>query len=153
MPLDAEGFYLEAHAKMRPVDFLSEGVFMAGVAHYPRFADEAVVHARAAAGRAARVLARDSVTTGGRVARVTPELCVGCLTCVRSCPFGAVRMDRELTGVGGIQGAARVESALCRGCGVCTTACPARAIELGHYTGAQVLAKVDALFAREEVAV
>ena len=146
VPLDEDGFFMEAHAKLRPVDFLSAGLFMAGMAHYPRLLDEAIVHARAAAARAAIVLSQDTITTGGQVAEVSQELCVGCLTCVRSCGFGAVRISPELTGVGGIPGAAIIEPALCQGCGLCVAACPAGAIDLMHYTDQQVRSKVAALF-------
>jgi heterodisulfide reductase subunit A-like polyferredoxin len=146
VPLDADGFFLEAHVKLRPVDFLSEGIFMAGMAHYPKLLDESIAHARAAAARAATVLARDSIRSGGRVADVDQTLCVGCLTCVRSCPFGAVRIQDDVPGVGGVLGAAGVEGALCRGCGLCAAECPAGAIDLMHYTDTQVMSKVDALF-------
>jgi heterodisulfide reductase subunit A-like polyferredoxin len=154
LPIDADGFFLEAHIKLRPVDFLSEGVFMAGMAHYPKLLDEAIVHAKAAAARAAALLSQDAITTGGRIAAVDQARCVACLTCLRTCPYGAARIAADLAGIGGIAGAATIESALCRGCGLCAAACPAGAIELKHYTGAQVMAKVDALFEeapREEV--
>ncbi|HEY5659136.1 MAG TPA: 4Fe-4S dicluster domain-containing protein, partial [Myxococcota bacterium] len=144
--LDSDGFFLEAHVKLRPVDFVSEGIFMAGMAHYPKLLDESIAHARAAAARAATVLARDSIRTGGRVANVDQVLCVACLTCVRSCPFGAVRIQEDAPGVGGVLGAARVEAALCQGCGLCAAECPAGAIDLMHYTDDQVMTKVDALF-------
>jgi len=146
VPLDGDGFFMEAHAKLRPVDFLSEGLFMAGMAHYPRLLDEAIVHARAAAARAATVLSQDTITASGQVAEVSQELCVGCLTCVRSCEFGAVRISPELAGVGGISGAAIIEPALCQGCGLCVAACPTGAIDLMHYTDQQMRSKVDALF-------
>ncbi|MDP6353152.1 MAG: 4Fe-4S dicluster domain-containing protein, partial [Alphaproteobacteria bacterium] len=149
VPIDMEGYFLEAHVKLRPVDFLSEGIFMAGMAHYPKLLDEAIVHAQAAAARAARVLSRDTITVGGQVAVVDVALCVGCLTCVRSCAYGAVRIDADLAGVGGITGAATIEPALCQGCGLCAAACPARAIELRHYTDVQVTSKIDALFTPE----
>ncbi len=145
VPIDMEGYFLEAHVKLRPVDFLSEGIFMAGMAHYPKLLDEAIVHARAAAARAARVLSKDTITVGGQVAMVDTSLCVGCLTCVRSCAFGATRIDAELPGVGGIPGAAVIEPALCQGCGLCAAACPAQAIQLRHYTDGQVMSKIDAL--------
>ncbi len=147
VPIDADGFYMEAHAKLRPMDFLSEGIFMAGMAHYPKLLEETIVHAQAAASRAATVLSRQSITTGGSVAEVNNELCVGCLTCVRLCAFGATRIDPELTGVGGTSGAATIESALCQGCGLCVAACPAKAIDLLHFTDKQVMAKVDSLLA------
>jgi heterodisulfide reductase subunit A-like polyferredoxin len=154
LPVDADGFFLEAHVKLRPVDFLSDGVFMAGMAHYPKLLDEAIVHAKAAAARAAALLSQDAITTGGRIAAVDQARCVACLTCLRTCPYGAAHIAADLDGVAGIAGAATIESALCRGCGLCAAACPAGAIELKHYTGAQVMAKVGALLeatAREEV--
>jgi heterodisulfide reductase subunit A-like polyferredoxin len=143
--LDGNGFFLEAHAKLRPIDFASDGLFMAGLAHYPKFLDESIVQAQAAAARAATLLAHDTITTGGKVASIDSSLCVACLTCVRACAYGVPRIDGELTGVGGIEGAAKIEPALCQGCGICAAACPAGAIELMHYTDAQVMSKVDAL--------
>jgi heterodisulfide reductase subunit A-like polyferredoxin len=150
VPVDMEGFLLEAHVKLRPVDFSSEGVFMAGLAHYPKLLDESIIQAQAAASRAATLLAKDSLTAGGRVAVVDPTRCVGCLTCVRTCPYDAPRIVADLSGVGNILGAAQIEAAVCHGCGLCAAACPARAIQLMHYTDAQVLAKVDALFSLRE---
>jgi len=146
VPVDMDGFLLEAHVKLRPVDFSSEGIFMAGLAHYPKLLDESIIQAQAAAARAATLLAKDSLTTGGRVAVVDQSRCVACLTCVRTCPYDAPRIVANLSGVGNILGAAQVEAAVCHGCGLCAAACPARAIQLLHYTDAQVLAKVDALF-------
>jgi heterodisulfide reductase subunit A-like polyferredoxin len=146
VPVDADGFFMEAHVKLRPVDFLSEGLFMAGMAHYPKLIDEALVHAKAAAARAGATISRDSIAVGGRVAEVDPISCVGCLTCVRSCAFSAPRISDQLSGVGGIVGAARIEAALCQGCGLCVALCPANAIQLKHYTDGQVRAKIDAMF-------
>jgi heterodisulfide reductase subunit A len=144
--LDVNGFFMEAHAKLRPVDFASEGMFMAGLAHYPKLLEESIVQAQAAAARAASLLSHDTITTGGKVASVDPSLCVGCLTCVRSCAYGAPRIDDMLFGIGDIAGAARIESALCQGCGVCAAACPAGAIELAHSTREQMMANIHALF-------
>ena len=115
---DADGFFLEAHIKLRPVDFLADGVFMAGLAHYPKLLQESIVQARAAAVRAARILSRDTLTIGGLVAEVDPQKCVACLTCVRVCAFGAPRIGDETEGAGGILGAAEIESSLCQGCGL-----------------------------------
>ncbi|MFQ5421590.1 MAG: 4Fe-4S dicluster domain-containing protein, partial [Anaerolineae bacterium] len=145
VPIDADGFFQEAHVKLRPVDFSTDGVFMAGMAHYPKLLDETMIQAQAAAARATRVLSKDTMTAGGRVAVVNPALCTGCLTCVRICPFGVPVIKPELTGVGGIMGAAYVEAAICQGCGSCVSECPARAIQLMHFTDAQLTAKVDAL--------
>jgi heterodisulfide reductase subunit A-like polyferredoxin len=145
VPVDADGFFLEAHVKLRPVDFATDGVFMAGTAHYPKLLDETIVQAQAAASRAARILSRDTLTAGGRVAVVDPALCTGCLTCVRVCPFNIPLVQSDLTGVGGISGAAYIEAAICQGCGSCVAECPARAIQLMHYTDTQMGSMVRAL--------
>jgi len=146
VPVDADGWFLEAHVKLRPVDFASEGLFVAGAAHYPKLLDETIVQAKAAASRAATILARSALTTGGAVAVVEQSKCTGCLTCVRICPYLVPKMMADATGVGGIRGAAYIEPAICQGCGICVSECPARAIRLLHYRDAQVMAKVAALF-------
>ncbi|NPV67712.1 MAG: FAD-dependent oxidoreductase [Anaerolineae bacterium] len=143
--IDSHGFFLEAHVKLRPVDFATDGVFMAGMAHYPKLLDEALIQAQAAAARAARVLSQATLTAGGRIAVVDQTKCTGCLTCVRICPFGVPRIEPELVGVGGIRGAAIIEPAVCQGCGSCAAECPAQAIQLMHFTDAQMRAKVSAL--------
>jgi heterodisulfide reductase subunit A-like polyferredoxin len=120
---------------------------MAGLAHYPKLLDEAIVQAQAAAARAARVLSRISLTVGGSVAQVDPEKCVGCLTCVRVCPFDVPQVSAEHTGVGGLIGAAHIEPTVCRGCGSCVAECPAKAITLAHYRDDQIMVKLSALVA------
>jgi len=146
VPLDADGFFLEAHPKLRPVDFASDGLFMAGVAHYPKFLDETIAQAQAAAARAAIILSQDSVLTNARVAVVDNTKCVGCLTCVRACPYDVPKVKMSFTGVGNITGAAYIEAAMCQGCGTCAAECPAQAIQLMHYRDAEMLPKIDALF-------
>jgi heterodisulfide reductase subunit A-like polyferredoxin len=145
VPLDADGFFQEAHVKLRPVDFTTSGIFMAGMAHYPKFIDEAMIQAQAAAARAASVLSQETLKAGGQVAVVDPALCTGCLTCVRTCPFGVPQIQANLTGIGDILGAAHIEAAICQGCGSCVAECPAYAIQLMHYTDVQMRAKVRAL--------
>jgi heterodisulfide reductase subunit A-like polyferredoxin len=145
VPLDADGFFLEAHVKLRPVDFATNGIFMAGSAHYPKLLDETIIQAQAAAARAARVLSQEKLTAGGQVAVVDESKCTACLTCVRICPFGVPQIQPERVGAGNILGAAYIEPAVCQGCGTCASECPARAIELKHYTDAQILAKITAL--------
>jgi heterodisulfide reductase subunit A2 len=142
---DSDGFFLEAHVKLRPVDFASDGIFMAGMSHYPKLIDESMIQAQAAAARAARVLSRDTLTAGGRVAVVDQTLCTGCLTCVRICPFNVPKIQADLSGIGKIMGAAHIEAAVCQGCGLCVAECPGRAIQLMHYTDNQMDAKVSAL--------
>jgi len=145
LPVDLDGFFLEAHVKLRPVDFATDGFFLAGMAHYPKFLGEAIAQAQAAAARAATVLSRDYLEVGGIVAQVDPEKCVACLTCVRICPYRVPRIRAELIGVGGIMGAAYIEPAQCHGCGVCVGECPAKAIQLLHYRDVQIEAKIGAM--------
>ncbi|MGC8839050.1 MAG: 4Fe-4S dicluster domain-containing protein, partial [Anaerolineae bacterium] len=140
-----EGFFLEAHVKLQPVDFPSEGLYLAGMCHYPKLLEEAQTQALAAAARAARILSRERLEVGGVVAVVDQTRCTGCLTCVRACPFGAVRINPEAVGAGGILGAAEVQAAACRGCGICAAECPAKAIQLEHFRDEQIWAKIDAL--------
>jgi len=147
-----EGFFLEAHVKLQPVDFPAEGLFLAGLAHYPKLLDETIAQAGAAAARAGRILSKDQLEVGGVVATVDAAKCTGCLTCVRICPFGAAQINPTLTGVGGILGAAEIKGAACRGCGLCPAECPAKAIQLQHFTDDQVLAKEAALFAAIDLA-
>jgi len=143
-----EGFFLEAHVKLRPVDFPAEGLFLCGAAHYPKFIDETIAQAQAAAARAATILSKDVLQVGGVVAVVDEEKCTGCLTCVRICPYDVPRINPTKVGVGAILGVAEIEAAACQGCGACAGECPAKAIQLQHYRDEQVLAKEEALFER-----
>jgi heterodisulfide reductase subunit A len=118
---------------------------MAGMAHYPKFVDESIVQAQAAASRAARILSRPTLTAGGVVAQVDPTRCVGCLTCVRVCPYGVPQVIYETTGVGEIHGAAYIEPTVCHGCGTCASECPAKAISIAHQRDDQITIKLDAL--------
>jgi heterodisulfide reductase subunit A-like polyferredoxin len=147
VPLDADGFFLEAHIKLRPVDFATEGFFLAGAAHYPKTIDETIVQAQAAAARAARLLSRPSLAAGGAVAQVDPAKCVACLTCVRICPFDVPQVQFATAGVGGVAGAAFIEPSVCRGCGVCVAECPAKAITLANFGDDQIMVKLESLFA------
>jgi heterodisulfide reductase subunit A-like polyferredoxin len=146
LPVDMDGFFLEAHVKLRPVDFSADGVFMAGMAHYPKFLDETIAQAQAAASRAATILSQETMLTNARIAVVDPQKCVGCLTCVRICPYDVPQVNSKYTGVGNILGAAYIEPAVCHGCGSCASECPAQAIQLKHYTDPQTLTKLDAMF-------
>ena len=141
VPLSSEGFFEEAQMKLRPMDFMRDGIFLAGMAHYPKFIEESISHALAAAGRAITLLSQDSLYLGGVIAQVDPEKCVGCLTCTRTCPFGIPQIvDLEgRSGVGGLGGAAYIDPAFCQGCGTCTSECPANAIQLFNYTDDQMM--------------
>jgi heterodisulfide reductase subunit A-like polyferredoxin len=142
---DLDGFFLEAHVKLRPVDFSSDGVFLAGMAHYPKFLDETIVQAQAAAARAMTIVSKDVLEVGGIVAQVDAEKCVACLTCVRICPYDVPQIRVDFSGVGGIVGAAYIESAQCHGCGICASECPAQAIQLVRYRDTQLEAEIAAI--------
>ncbi|RLB34971.1 MAG: 4Fe-4S ferredoxin [Deltaproteobacteria bacterium] len=135
---NSDGFLLEAHMKLRPVDLASEGIFMAGLAHYPKPIDETITQAKAAVARAMTILSKETILVGGVVAEADPDRCAACLTCVRTCPYGAPHIGEE--------GYAIIDPAVCRGCGACVAECPGRAITLKHFTDEQILAKTDALF-------
>ena len=141
VPLSSEGFFDEAQLKLRPMDFMREGIFLAGMAHYPKFIEESISHALAAAARALTILSqRDALYLGGIVAVVDPDKCVGCLTCTRTCPFEIPQIIAEgRMGIGGLGGAAIIDDALCQGCGTCTGECPANAIQLVNYTDEQMM--------------
>ncbi|RME90477.1 MAG: CoB--CoM heterodisulfide reductase iron-sulfur subunit A family protein, partial [Anaerolineae bacterium] len=141
VPLSTEGFFEEAQIKLRPMDFMREGIFLAGMAHYPKFIEESISQAMAAAARALTLLSQESLYLGGIVAQVDPEKCVGCLTCTRTCPFGIPKVIQVegRHGVGGLGGAAWIDPAQCQGCGTCTGECPANAIQLVNYTDEQMM--------------
>jgi len=139
VPLSSEGFFMEAHLKMRPMDMAREGIFICGMAHYPKFIEECITNAQAAAGRALTILATRMLYIGGVISVVDQSKCVGCLTCVRTCPFEIPKVRYADTGVGGLKGAAYIDPALCTGCGTCTGDCPAKAIQLIAYQDEQIL--------------
>jgi len=123
------------------MDFMREGIFLAGMAHYPKFIEESSSHALAAAARALTLLSQGTLHLGGVVAEVDPLKCVGCLTCTRTCPFEipqVIELEGR-NGVGGLGGAAFIDPAQCQGCGTCTGECPANAIQLINYTDDQIL--------------
>ncbi len=136
---NAEGFLVEAHAKLRPVDFASEGIFMAGLAHYPKSIDETIAQAQASVSRAATILGKESIWVGGVTAVVEPDRCAVCCTCVRTCPYHVPYIGKE--------GYAVIDPAGCHGCGCCVSECPGKAITLKHFTDEQLIAKTSALFA------
>ncbi|MDB9822364.1 FAD-dependent oxidoreductase [Deltaproteobacteria bacterium] len=138
VPVNDEGFLIEAHMKLRPVDFASDGLFMAGLAHYPKPLDETIAQAKAAVARAMTILSKKEILVGGVVASVNPDRCAVCLTCVRTCPYSVPHINGD--------GYAVIDPAECRGCGACVAECPGKAISLQHFTDAQIIAKTDALF-------
>ena len=136
--LTPDGFFSEVHAKLAPLDLPSAGLFVAGGAHGPKHLSEAILQAEGAAARAATILAKKTLTTGGIVAEVDPDKCAACLTCVRVCPYNVPFINKDAV--------AEIDPVQCRGCGTCAGECPARAIELPYYRGRQLEAAVAALF-------
>jgi len=136
VPLNNDGFFLEAHMKLRPVDFATDGVFVAGLAHYPKPMDEAIAQAKAAAARAAVVLAQDAIRAGGVVAQIDAATCSGCQACVGVCPFGAISYLED-------QAVCEVNQALCKGCGTCAANCPSECITLFGFSHKQIYTQVD----------
>jgi len=136
-PRNAFGFFIEAHAKLRPVDFSSEGIYLCGTAHSPKLISESITQALAAASRAGSFLATTRLSVGGAVAHVDPAHCAACLVCVMSCPYGIPRINED--------NVSEINEALCQGCGVCASECPAKAIQLSHYEDDQIGLEVHAL--------
>ncbi len=136
IPRNEDNFFIEAHAKLRPVDLACEGVFLAGTAHGPKTISETIVQAQAAVARAATILAKPKLTLSGIFSVVDPKHCAVCLTCVRACPYGVPVITEEHT--------ASINPALCQGCGICVAECPAKAISLGRFLDRNIAAKLDA---------
>ena len=132
---DADGWLLEAHQKLRPVDFATDGLFLCGMAHYPKPIDESIAQAKAAASRAATTLARESISVGGIVSRVNPGLCSGCRGCIEVCPYGAITMNEK-------QQIVDINNALCKGCGACAAACPSEALTLEGFNNDQLYVQI-----------
>ncbi len=133
--LTPDGFFLEAHPKLRPVDLANEGEFLCGLAHSPRMMDETIAQAQAAAGRASRILSKSLLEVAGQVSYVNPAECVACATCVKVCPYGAPIINAL--------GKSEIQGAKCVGCGSCVAACPAKAIALQHQEGRTIMAVLD----------
>jgi heterodisulfide reductase subunit A len=140
IPVNEEKFFMEAHAKLRPVDCATDGVFICGLAHYPKPIEESIAQAQAAASRAATILAQRQVTVEPIVSEVDQEICIGCGLCEMSCSFNAIRIEK----VAGKGFRAENITALCKGCGVCAAACPQQAIDMKHFRDQQIVAAIFA---------
>jgi heterodisulfide reductase subunit A len=152
VPVDEHGFFLEAHVKLRPLDFATDGVYLCGSAHWPSHLDEAISQAYGAAARAATILSKDQIRSSGAVSKVDAYLCRGCKQCADVCEYGAIEFV-ELEQGGGIYSqpgraasrlVAQVNPVLCKGCGACAVVCPTCAMQASHYTSDQVTAMVQA---------
>ncbi len=134
IPVNDQGFFIEAHAKLRPVDFATEGVFLCGLAHYPKSLDESIAQALAAASRASGLLASGKVAISGTVAQVNPRWCSRCGVCETICPFNAPSLAED--------GPAEINAVLCKGCGLCIASCRSGAIHLKGFDESQIMAMI-----------
>jgi heterodisulfide reductase subunit A len=136
VPLSKHKFFLEAHMKLRPVEFATEGIFLCGLAHSPKFFEECVSQASAAVSRASTILSKKTLEAEGMVSTIDENICTGCGTCVVICPFNALDKDEN--------GIARVTEVLCKGCGTCAASCPEKAVSIKQFTDEQLIAQVVA---------
>jgi heterodisulfide reductase subunit A len=147
VPLNANGFFLEAHMKLRPVDFATDGIFLAGLAHYPKSISECIAQADASVARATAAIARGYVTVLPTISEVNPERCIGCGLCEILCPFSAIRVVETEKGK-----KSETITASCKGCGVCSASCPQTAITIHHFSDEQLTAQINALMAEKNEA-
>ncbi|RLA85890.1 MAG: heterodisulfide reductase [Deltaproteobacteria bacterium] len=145
VPLDEDGFFKEAHVKLRPVDFGTEGIFLCGMAHYPKYIQEAIAQAHGASGRAMTILSKEKEVSSGIVCFVDEGRCMGCGACAEVCTYGAILMEETKRGK-----KPKVIPVLCKGCGLCNSECPTGAIQVKHFKDEQILAEIDVLMASDE---
>jgi len=146
VPLDRNGFFLEAHVKLRPLDFATEGIFLCGCAQWPKNIQDSISQANGAAGRASRFLSAEKITTSGIVAGVNPENCIGCGKCQSLCPYNAIEIlesFKEYEDISLVVKKSFINSALCKGCGTCAATCPNGAISIMQYDFAQITAMIE----------
>jgi heterodisulfide reductase subunit A len=136
VPLNADGFFLEAHVKLRPVDFATDGIFVCGLAHYPKDVSETIAQAKAAAARATTILTKEYFEAEGKISEIRKERCSGCGLCVEICPYKALELDEK-------EKIVVINEALCKGCGACVTSCRANAIDLKGFKDEQILAALE----------
>ena len=143
VPLNSEGFFLEAHMKLRPVDFMTDGVFLCGLAHSPKNIEESILQAQAASARAASVLVQDSLELGANISQVVDASCDGCAYCVDTCPYKAITLF-EYKWQGSIKKVVETNDSTCKGCGCCQATCPKNGIFIRGFTLEQIEAQIHA---------
>ena len=146
VPLDRNGFFLEAHVKLRPLDFATEGIFLCGCAQWPKNIQDTISQANGAAGRASRFLSAEKITTSGIVAEVNTNNCIGCGKCESVCPYNAIDIlenFKEFEEISLVVRTSFVNSALCKGCGTCAATCPNGAISIMQYDFNQISAMIE----------
>jgi len=143
VPLNSDGFFLEAHMKLRPVDFATDGVFLAGLAHSPKRIEESIIQAQAAAARAATILSKDEIEFEGNISFVVHENCDGCAYCVDTCPYQAITL-LEYVWEGTVKKTVEVNESTCKGCGCCMATCPKKGIYVKGFKLEQISAQVNA---------
>ncbi|TXT58556.1 MAG: Heterodisulfide reductase [Promethearchaeota archaeon] len=146
VPLDGTGFFLEAHVKLRPLDFATDGIFLCGCAQWPKNIQDSIAQANGAAGRASRFLGAGEITTSGLVSEVSEEVCIGCGKCEEVCPYNAIELLETIKSFEDIEiviKKSHVHSALCKGCGTCAASCPTGAISVKHYDFDQINIMID----------
>jgi len=139
IPMNEDGFFVEAHAKLAPSEFATDGVFLCGMAHYPKPIDESVAQALAASSRAITLLARQSINVSGTIAHVNPMFCSSCGVCLEVCPYSAPSFIEE----GPFAGKAEVNPVLCKGCGLCVASCRSGALNLKGFGEGQIMAMIN----------
>jgi heterodisulfide reductase subunit A len=140
VPLGPDSFFQEAHVKLRPVEFAADGVYLCGIAHYPKLMGEAIEQAYGAAGQVLTLLSHDTITASGSVCEVVEEACIGCGQCISACTYGAIEFRETRLGKKAV-----VNPVLCKGDGLCCAKCPTLAIQLKHFTDEEILAQIDAV--------
>jgi heterodisulfide reductase subunit A len=141
IPVNDDGFFIERHAKLGPSEFATDGVFLCGLAHYPKPIDESIAQGQAAASRAVTLLARETIFTSGTIAETDPAMCSQCGVCVSVCPYSAPSFAEE----GPWAGRAQINPVLCKGCGLCVASCRSGAIHLKGFDNDQIFSQIFSL--------
>ena len=147
VPLNEDKFFLEAHVKLRPVDFATDGIFLCGCAHSPKNIRESISQANGAAAQAIKIISANEIITSGLVSVVIEENCIGCGSCADVCPFNAIELverEKSFEDITILTKKSSVNSALCKGCGSCGVQCPNSAIVIKHFGFEQIKAMITA---------